>query len=124
AVFLSILHRIFISIFISGSDRAADRWRDDYAIADVDGLELHHLYRAMAWLGEELPDNDQAGRTPVAARRTKDGIQEQVFSDRRDLFPRLDVVFRDTTSLYFEVPADKRSVETASAKITAQTFAR
>ena len=120
AVFLSILHRIFIS----GSDRAADRWRDDYAIADVDGLELHHLYRAMAWLGEELSDNDQAGRTPFAPRCTKDVIEEQVFAYRRDLFTRLDLVFMDTTSLYFEVPADKRSVETASAKITARTFAR
>jgi len=64
AVFLTVLHRIFIS----GSDRAADRWRDDCAIADIDGLELHHLYRAMAWLGEELPDQDQAGRTPFAPR--------------------------------------------------------
>ena len=63
AVLLTVLHRIFMS----GSDRAADRWRDDYAIADVDGLELHHLYRAMAWLGEELLDKDQDGRTPFCA---------------------------------------------------------
>jgi hypothetical protein len=46
AVFLTVLHRLFVS----GSDRAADRWREDYAIAGVDGLDLHHLYRAMAWL--------------------------------------------------------------------------
>ena len=58
ATFLTVLHRIFIS----GSDRAADRWREDYGIAGIDGLELHHLYRAMAWLGEELPDRDQAAR--------------------------------------------------------------
>jgi hypothetical protein len=68
AVLLTVLHRICMS----GSDRAADRWRDDYAIADVDGLELHHLYRAMAWLGEELLDKDQDGRTPFAPRCTKD----------------------------------------------------
>jgi hypothetical protein len=74
ATFLTVLHRIFIS----GSDRAADRWRDDCAIADVDGLELHHLYRAMAWLGEELPDKDQDGRTPFAPRCTKDIIEEQL----------------------------------------------
>jgi len=98
AVFLSVLHRIFIS----GSDRAADRWRDDYAIADIDGLELHHFYRAMAWLGEELPDKDQVGRTPFAPRCMKDVIEEQVFACRRDLFTRLDLVFMDTTSLYFE----------------------
>jgi hypothetical protein len=28
AVFLTVLHRLFMS----GSDRAADRWREDYAI--------------------------------------------------------------------------------------------
>jgi hypothetical protein len=98
AVFLTVLHRIFIS----GSDRAADRWRDDYGIAGVDDLELHHLYRAMAWLGEELPDKDQEGRTPFAPRCTKDIIEEQLFAYRRDLFTRLDLVFMDTTSLYFE----------------------
>jgi len=98
AVFLTVLHRIFIS----GSDRAADRWRDDCAIADVADLELHHLYRGMAWLGKELPDKDQAGRTPFAPRCTKDIIEERLFAFRRDLFTRVDLVFMDTTSLYFE----------------------
>jgi hypothetical protein len=98
ATFLTVLHRIFIS----GSDRAADRWRIDYGIAGVDDLELHHLYRAMAWLGEELPEKDQEGRTPFAPRCTKDIIEEQLFVYRRDLFTRLDLVFMDTTSLYFE----------------------
>ena len=60
AVFLTVLHRLFVS----GSDRAADRWREDYAIAGVEGLDLHHLYRAMAWLGKELPEKEQGGRTP------------------------------------------------------------
>src|SRR5215831_7746533 len=55
AVFLTVLHRIFVS----GSDRAADRWREDYTIASVAGLDLHHLYRAMAWLGEELSEQEQ-----------------------------------------------------------------
>jgi len=44
ATFLTVLHRLFGG----GSDRAADRWREDYRIDGVDGLELHHLYRAMA----------------------------------------------------------------------------
>src|SRR5262245_43246117 len=100
AVFLSVLHRIFMS----GSDRAADRWREDYGIAGIDGLELHHLYRAMAWLGEELPDNDQDGRTPFAPRCTKDVIEEELFAYRRDLLRDLIwcSCFMDTTSLYFE----------------------
>ena len=32
----------------------------------------------------------------------KDLIEEQLFAHRRDLFRRLDLVFMDTTSLYFE----------------------
>jgi hypothetical protein len=88
-VFLTVLHRLFVS----GSDRAADRWRDDYAIAGVEGLDLHHLYRAMAWLGEELPAKDQDGRTPFAPRCVKDVVEERLFGYRRDLFTHLDLVF-------------------------------
>jgi hypothetical protein len=32
----------------------------------------------------------------------KDLVEEQLFAHRRDLFSRLDLVFMDTTSLYFE----------------------
>jgi len=98
AVFLTVLHRLFVS----GSDRAADRWREDYAIAGVEGLDLHHLYRAMAWLGEELPEKEQDGRTPFSPRCLKDVVEERLFAHRRDLLTRLDLVFMDTTSLYFE----------------------
>jgi hypothetical protein len=98
AVFLTVLHRLFVS----GSDRAADRWREDYAIAGVEGLDLHHLYRAMAWLGEQLPEKEQDGRTPFAPRCVKDVVEERLFAYRRDLLTRLDLVFMDTTSLYFE----------------------
>ena len=98
AVFLTVLYRLFVS----GSDRAADRWREDYRIAGIDGLDLHHLYRAMAWLGDELPPKDQDGRTPFAPRCIKDLVEERLFARRRDLFTRLDLVFMDTTSLYFE----------------------
>src|ERR1700750_788573 len=98
AVFLTVLHRLFVS----GSDRAADRWREDYAIAGVEGLDLHHLYRAMAWLGEELPAKEQDGRTPFSPRCLKDVVEERLFAHRRDLLTRLDLVFMDTTSLYFE----------------------
>jgi Transposase DDE domain len=98
AVFLTVLHRLFVS----GSDRAADRWREDYMFAGVEGLDLHHLYRAMAWLGEELPAKEQDGRTPFAPRCLKDVMEERLFAHRRNLFTRLDLVFMDTTSLYFE----------------------
>src|SRR5215216_5180646 len=45
AVFATVLHRLFAS----GSDRACEKWIEDYAIPGTDGLALHHLYRAMAW---------------------------------------------------------------------------
>ena len=96
AVLLTVLHRLFVS------GRAADRWREDYAIAGVEGLDLHHLYRAMAWLGEELSEKEQDGRTPFSPRCLKDVVEERLFAHRRNLFTRLDLVFMDTTSLYFE----------------------
>src|SRR5579864_866128 len=98
AVFLTVLHRLMRG----GSDLAADRWREDYRITGSDGLDLHHLYRAMAWLGEELRSDQQDAATPFSPRCTKDLIEEQLFAHRRDLFSRLDLVFMDTTSLYFE----------------------
>ena len=97
AVFLTVLHRLMVS----GSDRACEQWRGDYRIDGVDALQLHHLYRAMAWLGEELPQAEQANRTLVA-RCVKDAVEERLFARRRDLFTDLSVVFMDTTSLYFE----------------------
>lgn len=98
AVFLTVLHRLVAP----GSDRAAEKWKQDYAIAGADSLALHHLYRAMAWLGEPLPEAQQPGATPFVVRTTKDLIEEALFARRRDLFSHLDLVFFDTTSIYFE----------------------
>ena len=98
AIFLTVLHRLFDP----GSDRAADNWKKDYQIEGCETLQLHHLYRAMAWLGEELAGPEQAGKTPFAPRCTKDLIEEGLFTHRRDLFTKLQVVFFDTTSIYFE----------------------
>jgi hypothetical protein len=97
AVFATILHRIMVS----GSDRACEKWMADYDIPGVDGLALHHLYRAMAWLGEELGADQQGDATPFALRTIKDLIEECLFARRRDLFSELSVVFLDTTSLSF-----------------------
>jgi Transposase DDE domain len=97
AIFATVLHRIMVS----GSDRACEKWLADYDIPGVDGLALHHLYRAMAWLGEELPADQQGGATPLAPRTVKDLIEERLFERKRDLFSELSVVFMDTTSLSF-----------------------
>ena len=98
AIYLTVLHRLFVS----GSDRAAEKWRGGYRIPGTESLELHHLYRAMAWLGEELPTREQEGRTPFSPRCVKDALEERLFARRRDLFTDLQLVFLDTTSIYFE----------------------
>jgi len=95
AIYLTTLHRLFAS----GSDRAAERWREDYRIAGTEELSLHHLYRAMAFLGEPLSDGPTALGSP---RCVKDVIEEALFEPRRDLFSEVDLVFFDTTSIYFE----------------------
>ena len=95
AIYLTVLHRLFAS----GSDRAAERWREDYLIPGAEGLELHHLYRAMAFLGEAI---EQLEKPTGAVRCTKDLVEEALFESRRDLFTEVELVFFDTTSLYFE----------------------
>ena len=98
AIFLTVLNRLFDP----GSDRAAEKWKTDYAIRGTGALALHHLYRAMAWLGTPLPKKEQVCATPFAPRCVKDRIEEELFAKRRDLFSGLDIVFFDTTSIYFE----------------------
>jgi hypothetical protein len=81
AIYLAVLHRLFES----GSDRAGERWKKDLKVSETDGLELHHQYRAMRWLGDN-----------------KDTLEETLFHSRRDLFTQSTLAFFDTTSLYFE----------------------
>jgi transposase len=96
AIFMTVLHRLMVC----GSDRFCDRWHRDYRIQGVEDLDLHHLYRAMAFLGEESVDQQDA--TPFSPRCTQDLVEEDLFRHRRDLFSSLDLVFFDTTSLHFE----------------------
>ena len=96
AIFVTVLHRLFTS----GSDRCCDKWHRDYLIEGVDDISLHHLYRAMAFIGEEA--EDQRDRTPFSRRCIKDLIEEDMFFENRNLFTGVDLVFFDTTSVYFE----------------------
>jgi transposase len=96
AILLTVLHRLTET----GSDRSAEEWQKEYRIEGTGDLDLHHLYRAMAWLGEELPD--QAFATPFTPRCTKDLVEEKLFEKGRDLFTDLTLAFFDTTSIYFE----------------------
>lgn len=96
ALFLTVLHRLMVS----GSDRSCERWRRDYKIAGVTKLHLHQLYRAMAFLGKAVADQKHA--SPFSPRCVKDLVEEEIFSFNRDLFSDLQLVFFDTTSMYFE----------------------
>jgi hypothetical protein len=58
AVFPTVFHQLMVS----GSDRFCHRWWRAYLIDGVQGLDIHYLYRAMGFLGEEL--EDQTGATP------------------------------------------------------------
>lgn len=96
--FLTVLHRLMVS----GSDRSCMVWRNDYEIAGCHRLGLHQMYRTMGWLGEPLPRDEQQDATPLAPRCNKDRLEELLFARRRDLFTKLELVFFDTTSIYFE----------------------
>ncbi len=100
AIFLTVLHRLFVS----GSDRCCDKWQRDLAVNGSEDLKLHHLFRAMSFLGEEI--EDQRNCSFFTSRCTKDVIEEDLFSDRRDLFTGMDCVFFDITSIYFEGEGD------------------
>jgi hypothetical protein len=81
AVYFTVLSRLFFP----GSDRKALKKISDYKVEGIDGLGLHHLYRAMAWLGDN-----------------KDRVEEGLFLRNKNLFTGLSLVFFDTTSIYFE----------------------
>lgn len=126
AIFLSVLHRISCG----GSDRHSHQWKEDYEIAGVSQLSLHHSYRAMAWLGQaqgrkepaaegavppSVPASGAQTRTVAAPSKSsrgpapiyrwcglKDKIEKSLWVERQDLFNNLSMVFFDTTSLYFE----------------------
>ena len=109
ALFLTVLHRLFVS----GSDRGCEKWHRDYRITGVEDIALQHLYRAMAFLGEEISDQNDRTHAP---RCTKDLIEERMFDHRKNLFTDLDLVFLDTTALYFEGEGGKTIGERGHSK--------
>lgn len=98
-LFLTALHRLLGG----GSDRSCVLvWKKDYHIPGTESIALHQVYRTMGWLGEALPEAQQKHATPFAPRCRKDAFEEALFDRRRDLFSELELVFFDTTSIYFE----------------------
>lgn len=96
AVYHTVVHRLFKS----GSDRSSLVWRDNINLPGTGEIDLQHLYRAMGFLGESC--KDQSLKTKFAPRCNKDIIEELLFEKRQNLFTSLDMVFFDTTSIYFE----------------------
>jgi len=96
AVYRTVVHRLYES----GSDRSSLKWADDFMLTEAEDFGLHHLYRAMGFLGSAL--KNQEGATKFTKRCVKDLIEEKIFDARRDLFSNLSMVFFDTTSIYFE----------------------
>jgi len=96
AIYHTVLHRLFES----GSDRSSLVWSRAFNITGTEGLDLHHLYRAMGFLGRAV--EDERGGSSLTLRCKKDEIEEGLFFRRRDLFTDLELVFFDTTSIYFE----------------------
>jgi transposase len=97
-VFVSVLHQLIRP----GSDRHTEHWMRGYAIGGIDSIRLHHFYRAMRWLGEELGLAQQSYATPFSPRCTKDELEEYLFAKNQDLFSDMTMMFFDTTTLYFE----------------------
>jgi len=68
------------------SKRGVDKWVDQVYSPGLENLRLHHYYRALDYLAEH-----------------KDEIEEELFAQIRNLFDlKLDLVFWDTTTTYFE----------------------
>ena len=68
------------------SKRGVDKWVKQVYSPDLENLQLHHSYRALDFLAEY-----------------KDEIEEELFSQIGNLFDlKLDLVFWDTTTTYFE----------------------
>lgn len=88
AVYLTVLHRLMIS----GSDRHANDWCSRVRVPGAEGLDLDHVYKAMAWLGEI----DAAGRS------TAEAVEEALYRHRQPLFGAVSIAFLDTTTLWFE----------------------
>lgn len=93
AIYLTVVHRLMVS----GSDRHASTWQQMLDIPAAKDLMLHHAYKAMAWLGETIDDEDSG-----QARHGTDAIEEALYEHRKSLFGAISLAFFDTTSLYFE----------------------
>jgi hypothetical protein len=85
-----------------------EQWlREDVRIADTEGLELHHLYRAMDFLEAH-----------------REVIEESLYYRLADLLNLdVDLVFYDTTSLHFEIDEADESDGVGNQEAGAKRYA-
>ena len=82
ALFYTVLHRLTET----GSDLAASKWLEGIYDPEEVKIKYHHLLRAMGFI-----------------EQFKEDIEQELFLRNRTLFEdSLDLVFFDTTSIYFE----------------------
>lgn len=81
AFFYTVLHRLCEP----GSDLQASKWLERIYDPGCSGIRYHYLIRAMGYAAE-----------------CKEEVEEELFLFERDLFSQLELVFFDTTSIYFE----------------------
>jgi hypothetical protein len=117
AVFLTVLHRLFVS----GSDRAAEKWRADYQIEGTAALQLHHLYRAMAWLGEPLADQAGASELTPRCRKSLPRRRPGTSSKRRCLPAGATYSPNSASSSLWTPPACPSKAKAASSLVVAAT---
>jgi hypothetical protein len=110
-IYLTVLHRLFAS----GSDRAAERWREDYLIPGTEGLELHHLYRAMAFLGDRIEELDKPAG---AVRCNKDLIDEALFEADGICSPKWSWSFSTPLRSTLKVAVERPLANAVTVKIT------
>jgi transposase len=78
---------ITLQRFLSpGSDLLGSKWVEKVYGEGLEGIKLQHFYRALSFLSEK-----------------KNYVEERIFDKRRDLLiNEVDIVFFDTSTLYFE----------------------
>src|SRR4029077_17116010 len=85
-------------------------------------LDLHHLYRAMAFLGEEIESKGQ--KTLGTPRCPKDLIEKELFERRRDFLPKSTWSFSIPLRSTLKAAAESQSVNAVTIRITGPIFTR
>ena len=84
AIYLSVLHG-FLPAAAIGAENVGEKTISFRGPKRP--INLHHLYRAMAFLSQEVEPRGQ--KTLGTSRCLKDLIEEELFERRRDLLSRL-----------------------------------